>query len=62
MNSRAIVELVFHLGRIATGEGLAKGLTAAQWAVLRYFSQANRFSRPPSPRSMARPAVPHHRQ
>ncbi|MFT4583766.1 MAG: DNA-binding MarR family transcriptional regulator [Gammaproteobacteria bacterium] len=48
MNSRAIAELVFHLGRVASGEGLVEGLTAAQWAVLRYFSQANRFSRTPS--------------
>ncbi|MFT5561173.1 MAG: DNA-binding MarR family transcriptional regulator [Candidatus Azotimanducaceae bacterium] len=48
MNSRSIAELVFHLGRIATGEGLVEGLTAAQWAALRYFSQANRFSRTPS--------------
>ena len=48
MNSRAIAELVFHLGRIASGEGLVEGLTAAQWAGLRYFSQANRFSRTPS--------------
>ncbi len=47
MNGRAIVELVFHLGRKASGEGLVEGLTAAQWAVLRY-SQANRFSRTPS--------------
>jgi DNA-binding MarR family transcriptional regulator len=48
MNSRAVAELVFHLGRIASGEGLAEGLTAAQWAALRYFAQANRFSRTPS--------------
>jgi len=48
MNRRAIAELVFHLGRIASGEGLVEGLTAAQWAVLRYFAQANRFSRTPS--------------
>jgi DNA-binding MarR family transcriptional regulator len=48
MNSRAIAELVFHLGRIASGEGLGEGLTAAQWAALRYFAQANRFSRTPS--------------
>jgi len=48
MNSRAIAELVFHLGRIASGEGIVEGLTAAQWAALRYFSQANRFSRTPS--------------
>lgn len=48
MNSRAIAELVFHLGRIASGEGLVEGLTPAQWAVLRYFARANRFSRTPS--------------
>ncbi len=48
MNSRAIAELVFHLGRIASGEGLAERLTAAQWAGLRYFALANRFSRTPS--------------
>jgi len=48
MNSRAIAELVLHLGRIASGEGLVGGLTAAQWAALRYFAQANRFSRTPS--------------
>jgi DNA-binding MarR family transcriptional regulator len=48
MNSRSIAELVFHLGRIATGEGLVEGLTATQWSVLRYFAQANRFSRTPS--------------
>jgi DNA-binding MarR family transcriptional regulator len=48
MNSRSVAELVFHLGRIASGEGLAQGLTAAQWAALRYFAQANRFSRTPS--------------
>jgi DNA-binding MarR family transcriptional regulator len=48
MNGRAIAELVFHLGRIASGEGLVEGLTAAQWAVLRYFARANRFSRTPS--------------
>jgi DNA-binding MarR family transcriptional regulator len=48
MNGRAIAELVFHLGRIATGEGLVEGLTAAQWAALRYFAKANRFSRTPS--------------
>jgi len=48
MNSRTIAELVFHLGRIASGEGLVEGLTAPQWAVLRYFAQANRFSRTPS--------------
>ncbi len=48
MDSRAIAELVLHLGRIACGEGLVEGLTAVQWAVLRYFARANRFSRTPS--------------
>jgi len=48
MNGRANAELVFHLGRIASGEGLAERLTAAQWAALRYFAQANRFSQTPS--------------
>ncbi len=48
MDSRVIAELVLHLGRIASGEGLVKGLTPAQWTVLRYFARANRFSRTPS--------------
>ena len=48
MDSRALAELVLHLGRIASGEGLVEGLTAAQWAGLRYFARANRFSRTPS--------------
>jgi len=52
MNSRSIADLVYHLGRIATGDGLmegpVEGLTASQWAALRYFAQANRFSRTPS--------------
>lgn len=48
MDSRVIAELVVHLGRIASGDGLVKGLTPGQWAVLRYFARANRFSRMPS--------------
>ena len=48
MNSRSIAELVFHLGRIASGEGLAENVTPAQWSALRYFALANRFSRTPS--------------
>jgi DNA-binding MarR family transcriptional regulator len=48
MNSRANAELLFHLGRLASGEGLEESLTSAQWAVLRYFAIANRFSRTPS--------------
>ncbi len=48
MDSRAIAELVLHLGRIASGEGLVEGLTPVQWTALRYFARANRFSRTPS--------------
>jgi len=48
MDSRAIAELALHLGRIASGEALVEGLTPVQWAGLRYFARANRFSRTPS--------------
>jgi DNA-binding MarR family transcriptional regulator len=48
MDSRVIAELILHLGRIASREALVEGLTPAQWAVLRYFARANRFSRTPS--------------
>jgi len=48
MDSRVIAELVVHLGRIASGDGLVEGLTPGQWTVLRYFARANRFSRTPS--------------
>ncbi len=48
MGSRVIAELILHLGRIASGDGLVEGLTPVQWAVLRYFARANRFSRTPS--------------
>ena len=48
MDSRVIAELVLHLGRIASGEALVEGLTPVQWAGLRYFARANRFSRTPS--------------
>ena len=48
MDSRSIAELVLHLGRIASAEALVEGLTAVQWAGLRYFGRANRFSRTPS--------------
>ncbi|RMB02912.1 MarR family winged helix-turn-helix transcriptional regulator [Eilatimonas milleporae] len=48
MDSRVIAELILHLGRIASGDGLAGGLTSAQWTGLRYFARANRFSRTPS--------------
>ncbi len=48
MDSTLIAELIVHLGRTASGDGSANGLTAGQWAVLRYFARANRFSRTPS--------------
>lgn len=48
MDSRALAELVLHLGRIASAEALVEGLTPVQWAGLRYFERANRFSRTPS--------------
>ena len=48
MDSRVIADLILHLGRIASGDGLIEGLTPGQWAVLRYFARANRFSRTPS--------------
>ena len=48
MDSRVIAELILHLGRIASGDGFVSGLTPVQWAGLRYFAQANRFSRTPS--------------
>ena len=48
MDSRVNAELVLRLGCIGSGEGLVKGLTPAQWTVLRYFARANRFSRTPS--------------
>ncbi len=44
-SERIVAELVAQLGRIAHGEGLASGLTPAQWTVLRYFARANRYSR-----------------
>ena len=48
MDSRVIAELMLHLGRIASGDGLVGGLTPVQWSGLRYFARANRFSRTPS--------------
>ena len=48
MDSRVIADLILHLGRIAAGDGLAGGLTPVQWAGLRFFARANRFSRTPS--------------
>ena len=48
MDSRVVAELILHLGRIASGDGLVGGLTPVQWTGLRYFARANRFSRTPS--------------
>ena len=48
MDGRIIAELIVHLGCIASREALVEGLTPAQWAVLRYFARATRFSRTPS--------------
>jgi DNA-binding MarR family transcriptional regulator len=48
MDSRTITEQLMHLGRIASGDGLVEGLTPGQWAILRYFAHANRFSQTPS--------------
>jgi DNA-binding MarR family transcriptional regulator len=48
VDSRSIAELVLQLGRLASAEALVDGLTAVQWAGLRYFGRANRFSRTPS--------------
>jgi len=48
MDSRTITEQLMHLGRIVSGDGLVEGLTPGQWAILRYFAHANRFSQTPS--------------
>ncbi len=48
MDSRTIADMIVYLGRTASGDGPAGGLTAVQWAALRYFARANRFSRTPS--------------
>ena len=48
MDGRVIAELLLHLGRIASADGLVEGLTPVQWTGLRYFARANRFSRTPS--------------
>lgn len=40
-----IARLLERLGRSAYGDGFSAGLNPAQWAALRYFHAANRFSR-----------------
>jgi len=42
---QTVAELVEQLGRCACSEAFAAGLNPAQWAALRYFERANRFSR-----------------
>ena len=44
-SARVVAELIYHLGRLTTGDGLVSGLTAAQWTTLRFIGSANRFSR-----------------
>ncbi|TVQ55931.1 MAG: MarR family transcriptional regulator [Rhodobacteraceae bacterium] len=51
MQADALAALLVHLGRAARSgdaETAADGMTAAQWAALRYFAQANAPSRTPS--------------
>ena len=42
---RELAELAVQLGRAVYGESPQSGVTPAQWAALRYFARANRFSR-----------------
>lgn len=42
---QTVAELVEQLGRCACSEAFSAGLNPAQWAALRYFERANRFSR-----------------
>ena len=41
----SIAQYVERLGRTVQADGFVHGLNPAQWAALRYFAQANRFSR-----------------
>ena len=45
ISARTIAELVVQLGCLSRGDGFVANLTLAQWAAVRYFSRANRFSR-----------------
>jgi len=45
VSARTVAELVVQLGCLVRGDGFVADLTLAQWAALRYFSRANRFSR-----------------
>ena len=44
-DARTVANLVARLGHCAYGDAYRDGLKPAQWSALRYFSQANRFSR-----------------
>jgi DNA-binding MarR family transcriptional regulator len=45
IRARTVAEMVVHLSCLARGDGFVADLTFAQWAALRYFARANRFSR-----------------
>ncbi|MGQ0663122.1 MAG: MarR family winged helix-turn-helix transcriptional regulator [Pseudomonadota bacterium] len=45
VSGHAAADLLERVSRAAYGEGFAGGLNPAQWAALRYFGCANRFSR-----------------
>ena len=44
-SDRELAELALQLGRMAYADRAAGGLTHGQWAALRYYARANRFSR-----------------
>jgi len=45
ISARTVAEMIIQLGCLARGDGFVADLTLAQWAALRYFARANRFSR-----------------
>ncbi len=45
IGARTVAEMIMQLGCLARGDGFVADLTLAQWAALRYFARANRFSR-----------------
>ena len=45
VSERTVAYLIEQVGRAAYGDGFTGGLNPAQWAALRYFGRANRFSR-----------------
>ena len=44
-NAKLTAEVIAYLVRLGNGVDYTHGFTSAQWAALRYFSMANRFSR-----------------